>query len=154
MKTAYILVGIPGSGKTTWANRRAHGSEIMVVSTDYHVEQEVIRTGKTYSEIFENYMPIAIELMLNDIRWAKENGMDIIWDQTSTTVASRIKKIRMLPEYSCIAVVFPNPPEKELQERLAARPGKVIPKDVLAKMKKDFVMPTYKEGFDEIWVME
>lgn len=154
MRTAYILVGIPGSGKTTWADRRAQNGNMLVVSTDYHVEQEARRTGKTYSEIFEEYMPMAIELMLNDIKWAKENGMDIIWDQTSTTVASRAKKIRMLSDYSLIAVVFPIPPEKELQERLASRSGKVIPNDVLEKMKNGFVLPTKEEGFDEIWVME
>lgn len=154
MKTAYILVGVPGSGKSTWAARRAQGSNILVVSTDMHVEEEAARQGTTYNSIFDSFMPTAVRYMVHDVNWAKENGMDIIWDQTSTTVASRAKKLVMLPEYRCIAVVFPTPDEQELDRRLASRENKFIPKDVIESMKKNFVMPTTDEGFTEVWIME
>jgi hypothetical protein len=75
---------------------------------------------------------------------------DIIWDQTSTTVLSRAKKFRMLPEYDHIAVVMKTPDEIELARRLSSRPGKIIPEEVVLSMINNFEMPTLDEGFKEI----
>jgi predicted kinase len=77
--------------------------------------------------------------------------MDIIWDQTSTTVKSRLKKFAMLPDYEHIAVVFETPNRIELKQRLANRPGKEIPEVVIEGMLASFEMPTEEEGFKEIW---
>jgi predicted kinase len=82
---------------------------------------------------------------------ARDAGKDIIWDQTSTTIFTRAKKFRMLPEYYAIAVVFRIPEPEELQKRLASRPGKVIPLEVLDDMIAKWQEPTEEEGFNEIW---
>jgi predicted kinase len=82
---------------------------------------------------------------------AQANNNDIIWDQTSTTRASRARKFRMLPEYSAIAVVFPTPEPEELAQRLASRPGKTIPPEVIERMIEDWEEPDLSEGFEEIW---
>jgi gluconate kinase len=89
--------------------------------------------------------------MVEEVIRARDGGMDIIWDQTSTTVASRIKKFRMLPNYEHIAVVFETPDRIELKRRLASRPGKVIPEVVVEGMLASFEMPTEEEGFTQIW---
>ena len=107
--------------------------------------------GKTYSEVFEEYMPTAIELMTEKVIFAREHGHDIIWDQTSTTVKSRKRKFNMLPNYYAIAIVFSIPEEKELKRRLNSRPGKEVPWDVVQGMIDNFEMPTEEEGFKEIW---
>jgi hypothetical protein len=57
----------------------------------------------------------------------------------------------MLPEYYAIAVVFRIPEPQELQKRLANRPGKVIPLEVLDDMIAKWQEPTEEEGFNEIW---
>jgi predicted kinase len=57
----------------------------------------------------------------------------------------------MLPEYKHIAVVFRTPDEEELARRLANRPGKEIPQEVVLNMINNFEMPTEEEGFAEIW---
>jgi len=151
MPTAYILVGVPGTGKSTWAQNQIWRRQCAYVSTDKFVEQYARRTKKTYSEVFENYMPRAVDRMVEQIKQAREIGKDIIWDQTSTTVSSRAKKFRMLPGYKMVAVVFTPPEQTEWTRRLSQRPGKIIPPDVLEKMVQDFEMPDEQEGFDEIW---
>ena len=80
-----------------------------------------------------------------------EQGKDIIWDQTSTTVKSRRNKFRSVPDYDAIAVVFKTPPIDELNKRLASRPGKDIPDYVMRSMISGFQYPTLEEGFLEIW---
>jgi hypothetical protein len=107
--------------------------------------------GKTYSEVFTDYMPMAVELMAKQVVFAREHGHTVIWDQTSTTIASRDKKFCMLPNYEHIAVVFRTPPREVLEVRLASRPGKVIPITVMTSMIEGFEMPTEEEGFKEIW---
>jgi predicted kinase len=101
--------------------------------------------------VFTEYMPIAIELMANDVIAAREAGRDIIWDQTSTTVKSRARKFRMLRDYEHIAVVFKTPEHTELMRRLYSRPGKEIPDHVVASMIASWEDPTLEEGFKEIW---
>jgi predicted kinase len=151
MPTVYVLVGVPGAGKSTWIRNQDWARDCVVVSTDAFVDQEAERQGKTYNEVFKDYMPTAVKLMADQVVQAREAGQDIIWDQTSTTVASRKKKFNMLPNYHAVAVVFPTPEPAELELRLAGRPGKNIPWNVMQGMISGLKLPTEDEGFDEIW---
>jgi hypothetical protein len=107
--------------------------------------------GKTYSEVFKDYMPTAVGLMANQVVFAREHGHTILWDQTSTTLASRSRKFNMLPDYEHIAVVFRTPKLEVLKERLANRPGKEVPWEVVQGMIDNWEEPTIEEGFTEIW---
>ncbi len=151
MPKCYQLVGIPGSGKSTWVANQDWTTECVIVSTDEFVEAEAKAQGKTYSEVFADYMPDAIALMMGKVNAARKEGKDIIWDQTSTTEASRRRKFNSLPDYYHIAVVFKPPPMEELIRRLDSRPGKTIPPDVIRNMLDNFDMPDESEGFKEIW---
>jgi predicted kinase len=90
-------------------------------------------------------------LMAEKVVRAREAGKDIIWDQTSLTEKSRIRKFNMLPDYEHIAVVFKTPEPEELARRLTSRPGKNIPDGVMKSMIRGFQMPTEAEGFTQVW---
>jgi predicted kinase len=153
MNKVYILVGVPASGKTTWVKSQLWTLGMPVISTDAFVEEYAMYQGKTYSEVFEEYMPTAVGLMVDQVEFYRNNKVDFIWDQTSTTIASRAKKIRMLPDYYKIAIVFQTPKPAELMQRLASRPGKDVPWSVVSSMAQQLETepPTEEEGFDEIW---
>ena len=150
MPKCYQLIGVPGSGKTTWVNEQAWSINCAVVSTDKWVEIYAKEVGRTYSEVFNDFMPTAVDLMAKEVVAAREMNRDIIWDQTSTTVKSRARKFNMLPNYEHIAVVFETPSRIELKRRLDSRPGKEIPEAVVEGMLASFEMPTEDEGFKEI----
>lgn len=154
MPKLYVLIGVPGSGKSTWIKNQDWASDCVIVSTDNFVEEYAASVGKTYSEVFKEYMPTAVDLMAKQVVRCRENGNDIIWDQTSTTVNSRKRKFNMLPDYYAIAVVFKTPELAELRTRLASRPGKHIPWNVVSGMIEHFDMPDEEEGFNEIWYAE
>ena len=154
MPTAYIMVGVPASGKSSWIRSQKWAKDCINVSTDFHVEEYAKEKGKTYSEVFDEYMSTAVELMVADVKNAMEFKQDIIWDQTSTTTVTRRRKFNMLENYRMIAVVMKTPPLDELKQRLASRPGKVIPESVVQHMIDTFEMPTTQEGFDEVWYAE
>jgi len=151
MNKLYVLVGVPASGKTTWMQDQIWALGLTNVSTDAFVEDYARAQGKTYSEVFDEYMPTAVELMIEQVVRARELGHDIIWDQTSVTVSTRAKKLRMLPDYYAIAIVFKTPDRAMLDERLSSRPGKNIPSHVIDSMIQTWEEPTTDEGFKEIW---
>ena len=150
----YQLIGVPASGKSTWVDNQDWALTCAKVSTDKWVDIYAKEVGRTYSEVFVDFMPTAVELMAKEVVSAREMGRDIIWDQTSTTVKSRAKKFAMLPDYEHIAVVFKTPEHTELMRRLMGRPGKEIPDHVIASMIASFEMPTEEEGFTQIWFAE
>lgn len=151
MPKLYVLVGVPGSGKSTWINDQDWVDACAVIGTDRHVEAYAQKQGRTYSDVFEEYMPTAVDLMAKDVLAARALEQDVIWDQTSTSRASRYKKFVMLPHYYKIAVVFATPNAEELQRRLASRPGKIIPDHVVQNMINQFEQPSVMEGFDQVW---
>jgi predicted kinase len=147
----YVLVGVPGAGKSTWiGHQNFDWDTTVIVSTDQLVERYAKSMGKTYSEVFEEYMPTAVNLMAADAREAFFNNKIVIWDQTSTTIQSRTRKLRMTPEhYTKIAVVFETP-RTDIHKKFLDRPGKEIPQEVIDDMITKFEYPTIEEGFDRI----
>lgn len=151
MAKCYQLVGVPGAGKSTWVANQNWAADCAYISTDHYVEKFARRMGKTYNEVFDLVMPRAVNLMTRAVVRARKAGKDIIWDQTSTSVKSRKRKFNMLRDYEHIAVVFRTPEEAELTRRLASRPGKSIPKNVMDMMIGNWQEPTEDEGFKEVW---
>lgn len=148
-----MMVGVPGAGKSTWINSQDWLGGAAIISTDRIVDAEAARQGRTYSEIFDEYIITATGIMLDQVIDAAFREQDIVWDQTNTTARSRQRKLTMmsLDDYYKIAVVFAVPEREELERRLASRPGREIPWPVVDSMVEGFAMPTVDEGFDEIW---
>ena len=151
MPKCYQLIGVPGAGKSTWIKNQEWMQDMPIVSTDPFVEEYAKEQGKTYSQVFADYMPVAVKLMANQALICQANNMDLVWDQTSTTQVSRLRKFNTLPKYDHIAIVFRTPDRDELDVRLASRPGKHVPKTVIDDMIANWEEPTLEEGFSEIW---
>lgn len=152
-----MLVGLPCSGKSTFAKESVYNYGIdrrhrYCLSTDNFIELQAKREGKTYNEVFANTISEANDLMREFKKIAIKNKADIVWDQTNLTVKSRRNKLRGLEEYYKIAICF-EVSEDILNERLAQREGKTIPKTVIKDMKEKYVRPTTEEGFDEVIVL-
>ena len=147
----YMLIGVPGSGKSTWVANQEWAKDIPVVSSDKFIDEHAAKEGKTYNDVFADYVKIATRLMDNQVLICKANNTDIIWDQTNTSAKSRKAKLDKLDGYEKIAVYFPTPEKEELDNRLAQRVGKHIPSNVMSSMIANLEVPTEEEGFNEIW---
>lgn len=151
MPKVYMLIGVPGSGKSTWIKNQDWAKDLPVISSDRFIDEHAELVGKTYNEVFDDYIAIATKLSENQARVCHANNLDCIWDQTNIGIKGRIRKLGMLPSYTAIAVVFKTPDPEEHAHRLASRPGKSIPDKVMKNMIDNLVMPTEDEGFSEIW---
>lgn len=150
MPKLYMLIGVPGSGKSTWL--RTMGLDTLVVlSTDDKIEAAAAAQGKTYNDVFKSEITAAEKQMYKDAETAFAADCDVIWDQTNITAKTRSKKLRIVPEhYDVVAVYFETPNDVELQRRLANRPGKTIPANIVMGMKSQLEEPKHSEGFVEI----
>ena len=150
MPKLYMLIGVPGVGKSTWIKNQTWSDRTTVVSSDRYVDEEAERQGKTYNEVFKDYIKIATKIMENHVLVAQANGFDIVWDQTNISAKSRKAKLGMLADYEKVAVFFRTPKFDVLNGRLQSRPGKAIPSDVMHRMITGLEEPTLDEGFSEI----
>jgi predicted kinase len=153
MTVAYILVGMPGYGKSTWiANMFPAGANCpIILSTDNHIERFAYALGLSYNEGFKQFVDSATTLMHAELAIAVKHNLSVVWDQTNLTVAKRKMIIKALENYHKVAVVFDIAGgSEEWARRRANRPGKVIPRAVLQQMQRTYVPPTFDEGFDDI----
>lgn len=156
--TLIMLVGLPGTGKSTWIRDqgfwdRWDSADTMVLSTDNFIESVASGEGKTYSEVFPMAIKAAEKNLEEGLEYAIQTDMNIVWDQTNLSVSSRKKKLRKIPaHYRKVAKVFLPTDEHEAWLNSPERAGKVIPKNVLDSMQATFQMPTVDEGFDEVIV--
>jgi len=151
MSVLYMLVGVPGSGKSTWIENQSWSKSCVHLSSDKFIEEYAVSVGKTYNEVFDEYVKTAAQLLTKRAITTNVAETDAIWDQTNLTVKSRAGKLKLFPCYRKIAVVFSTPDTTELARRLASRPGKNISDAVIASMTSIFQMPSEEEGFAEIW---
>lgn len=147
-----MLIGVPGSGKSTWIqNQNFNFNNTVIVSTDNIIEDRAVAKGLTYSDIFQDEIKSATAEMNDSLKAAIAQQKDIVWDQTNLTKKTRRPKLMQFPiEYEKIAVFFVTPDDVELQRRLGNRPGKTIPANVLLGMKSQLQLPQLDEGFDYI----
>lgn len=151
MATLWMLIGVPGSGKSTWIKSMGFDAGTVLISSDDIVEEEAARLGKTYSDIFAEYAKEATAEMNRRVTVATIVGKSVVWDQTNVDAKGRAKKLRRFSDsYRKVAVFFPTPEPEEHARRLANRPGKFIPQFVIDSMTQRLEMPTIAEGFDEV----
>jgi predicted kinase len=150
MPTLYMLIGVPGSGKSFWLSKQDQTNAV-VLSTDNYVEHFAQLNNTTYTLIFKKVIGEATRLMKEDLRKAIRDQKDLFWDQTNVTAKARAPKFAQIPlTYEKVAVYFPTPGDAELQRRLDSRPGKMIPVNVVMAMKSQLEPPHQSEGFDRV----
>jgi len=155
--TFYLLVGLPGTGKSTWTSKfkRKNRNQIInksifenigfkenltVVSTDDIIQHIADEYRLTYNDVFDNVTYSFAEKMSHKLaKFAFDRNDIIIWDQTNLTIKSRAKKLALVPSnYIKIAVVFGVP--DDLPQRLQSRVGKHIPDNVMSGMIRNYYL--------------
>lgn len=155
MPTLTVLVGLPGSGKSTSISEDFDG---FIYSTDNYIEQCAKMNGWSYNEAFQEFIEPATKQMNEQLTIAIRQKADVLWDQTNMSSKKRIGILYRFPKSYhkiCICRVPPrNETEwKELNDRILWRAecnGKMIPQHIVEHMADTYVEPTLDEGFDEV----
>lgn len=153
--TIIVMVGLPGSGKSTWREQFLKNAqdEYVIVSSDDEIEALAAKIDSNYTDAFNKFIGKATAISKQKFREAVNSNESIIWDQTNLTPKKRKGILAQVPNnYRKVAVVF-EVTDEELESRLSKRKeetGKDIPPHVIKSMANSYIPPTKQEGFDEI----
>lgn len=144
-----LLVGLPGVGKTTYANNRifnCHGQEI-------HLSSDSIRAELYGDESVQDDPAEVFALMQKRAVEALNDGKHVVYDATNITRKDRASIIASCPKFAKIECHIIWAPIEVCIERDAAR-ERTVGKAVIDKMLKRFQAPYYDEGIDKIKIVK
>lgn len=140
-----LLCGIPGSGKTTYAEK-------MKNSYTYHLSSDAIRKELYGDENIQGNPSDVFALMQDRAIMLLNNGFDVIYDATNITRKDRASIITKCPRFAQIECHIIWAPIETCIERDAAR-KRTVCKEVIDRMLKKFQPVFYDEGINEIKVI-
>ena len=142
-----LLVGIPGSGKTTYAR-----SYIEQLPRAVHLSSDAIRKELYGDENILGNPREVFSLMQKRAIEALNDGKDVAYDATNITRKDRTGIINACPEFAKIECHIIWAPIEECIKRDASR-ERTVGKEVIDRMLKRFQAPFFDEGIDEIKVI-
>lgn len=142
-----LIVGIPGSGKTTYAEKyiKEHSNTI-------HISSDRIRAELWGNEAIQGDNNEVFSLMQSRAIDALNNGRSVVYDATNVTRKDRSYIISLCPKFAKIECHIIWAPIETCIERDSAR-ERTVGKEVIDRMLKRFQAPYYDEGIDEIKVV-
>jgi predicted kinase len=153
--TLHMLIGLPGTGKSTFIKSLDEEFKTVILSSDDYLERKAVEENSTYNAMFLKYAKDAQMHVNIEAGKAAKGLLNTVWDQTNIGPGSRSRRLRLFENHFKVACVFYAPRDNsdhynDWMHRLNNRSGKNIPEGVLKSMKEGFVVPTYEEGFDKI----
>ena len=146
MPKLVLIVGIPGSGKTTYAK-----SYIKQYS-GVHLSSDFIRKELYGDESIQGSPNEVFALMQKRTVEALNDGRSVVYDATNVTRKDRAGIIAACPKFVQIEAHVVWAPIKTCIERDAAR-ERTVGKTVIDRMLKRFQPPFHDEGIDEIKIV-
>lgn len=145
MPRVYFMVGIPGSGKSTWAGKNLPGA--IIVSTD-DIREELFGTADT-AHSSQRVFTLAHRRVIE----ALKSGRDVVFDATNITPKARGKLLTKLQasgvKYEAVAVVLRVTPEKAVEQQQGR--DRKVSGHIVRHFHRLLVPPQKEEGFAEVW---
>lgn len=163
-----MMVGLPASGKTTWAEKwiKEHPEKrYVLLGTNLVLDQMkvpgLLRKGN-YGERFDRLMERATDIFNILLTRAARTARNYILDQTNVYKGARKRKLKPFASFQKIAVVvFPKPEELKIRSQKRFREtGKEVPAEAVNQMLANFALPTSAdmrgsgEYFDQVMFAE
>ena len=152
MPTLYVLIGIQGSGKSTWARANAGRLDAVIVASD-EIRNELVADGLDPTHLGDRVFAILEERLGEHLA----AGRNVIADATHARRAWRANEVAVARRFDArtVAIWF-DLPLAVCQARNGRKPGgehwgdRIIPMAVLHDMAENFEPP----GLDEFDAIE
>ena len=150
----YLLMGCPGSGKSTYLNDRIKNGDGVVISRDIIRFSLVSEDEEYFSRENEVY-----ELFVKGIANALKFNKEVYADATHLNERSRAKLLRALGKNLKgveVNVIYVRVPVEVAIQRNENRIGTraYVPRSVIRRMYSQTTMPIKEEGFEHIYIVD
>ena len=144
--TFYLLIGIPGSGKSTYAKKLSKETNAIIISSDD------IRTRLFGSRQNISNDRVVFKTMRKEITENLNEGKNVICDATNVTISKRASFLNELINIDCkkIAIVINRDTKTCIEQNKLRDKTCQVPAVAIYTSAKKFEYPTLSEGFDEI----
>lgn len=145
-KTVFVMVGIPGSGKSTIAESLKNDHTVIFSSDAYR--------EKIFGDASVQCAPsVVFETMYSDAISILKSGKSIIIDATNIKIKDRKNVIKKFTNYSDnIVAIIVNSSIENCIIRDSMR-NRTVGEEVIKNMYKKFVVPSTNEGFTQIFTI-
>lgn len=142
-----LLVGIPGSGKTTYAEKYVEKYPGTV-----HLSSDKIRAELWGNEATQGDNNEVFSLMQSRAIDALNNGQSVVYDATNITRKDRSYIITLCPKFAKIEchIIWSKIETCVVRDQMRDRN---VGREVIYRMLKRFQAPYYDEGFNEIKIV-
>lgn len=146
MNTLYITVGLPGSGKSTYAKEFIKGKDIEYLSSDE------LRAVYGKGEDDQTVTPIVFGHIKRKVDEFLKDGKNVLVDATSVNRKERSDYINTAKKYGAkvVALVFKMDRQGliDRNKKRGEQGGRVVPDWVIDKMLAKYEEPSFDEGID------
>ena len=115
----YVLVGLPGSGKSAWA--AGHPEKLPVASTDAFIENYAAEKNMSYDQAIKKCYDDAVADMEKQVEKYTKKPAPFIWDQINLNRKLRIKMHEHLDQTHRVVYVCFRVPISECLRRQETR---------------------------------
>ena len=148
----FIMIGLPGSGKSTVAESYAKKFNADILSTDKFIEYQADWFGLTYNEAFNQFYPDAEKTFKLNVANALKDKRNVIIDRTNLTL-KRVKFVKRFTEagFQVVYVLVERSEDvldKVNEER--KKTGRHLSDEVRNRLKESYIPPTIEEGAHKI----
>ena len=149
MKYKFIMMmGLPGSGKSSWAKKYAASHKNTVVISTDDIREEI--NGDAASQ--DNASKV-FEIAKKRVKDALASGKNVIFDATNINSKRRMAFLNEIKKYNCeLEIVVMATPLEECVSRNKNR-ERVVPEEVINRMLKGWHTPYWFEGWNKIRVI-
>lgn len=151
-KRLYLMMGVPGSGKSTYVKS-------MLKYGDIYVSRDEIRYSLLTDE--DDYFAKENEVIRTFIEnidkslVMEEYCGDVYADATHLSPKSRAQVLNQLKNKDKVSVIYLDIPLNIILERNAQRKGRaLVPENVVRRMYNSIILPTKEEGIEELIIID
>ena len=146
MSTLYITVGLPGSGKSTYAKEFIKGKDIEYLSSDS------LRAVFCKSEEDQTVTPLVFGHIKRKVDEFLKDGKNVMVDATSVNRKERSDYINTAKKYGAkvVAIIFKMDRQGliDRNKKRGEQGVRVVPDFVIDKMLAKYEEPSFDEGID------
>ena len=146
MEKLFIMCGIPGSGKSTYLKNIPRFGTVVISRDD--IRLSLLKKDDDYFL----YEPIVQTMFYEGIKKSLQLKLNVYADQTSITPTARKLLMYQIHTPCEFNAIWLDTPLEECLKRNGRRCGrKLVPENAIINMSKNFIPPSYKEGFANIY---